>query len=154
MYTPAVMICRPIYPDAPPANVIKLLESARNSIEIYGWCQHLGVDQHNRRCMIGALEIEFRALYPSYHVPATKETYAVYVHARDCLAHVVGCEVTTWNDRPERTLDQVFMAFNLAIRMETTRLHQQQDAEMAQIRDHRREKNHVATLQDTVPVVA
>ena len=85
-------------------NAAEVLSKARDVLADVGWCQLDFHDSEGRVCTYAALTRQ--SPYPGG---------LLVDQAADCLKQVVGgVSVTSWNDRPERTYEDVILALKQA----------------------------------------
>lgn len=86
----------------------RLLKAAQ-ALREHGWSQKMYQERDGRMCAVGAI------MFVDGHVPySTEQASAGAMAAYTRLQRVIGHTVQSWNDKPERTADEVIRALETA----------------------------------------
>lgn len=89
-----------------PISVPEVLTRAADLLEEKGWCQHYPVDMEGRMCAVGAIRAASEGQEQGYFASR------VAVKAQQAVEKAIGGDfISRWNDRPERTKDEVIALF-------------------------------------------
>jgi len=90
---------------------LNVLAKARALLVKRGWVQGLAIDEMGRLCTVGACKIAAGGGANDVRWPVAAAAAAAVLERSLDLDE----EVSEWNDRTERTLDEVLAAFDRAI---------------------------------------
>lgn len=87
-------------------NVGEVLTRAADLLEEKGWCQNYPVDMEGRMCAVGAIRQASEGQEQGYFASRAA------VKAQQAVEKAIGGEfISRWNDRPERTKEEVVAIF-------------------------------------------
>ena len=82
----------------------RLLLDAADLLEKYGWCQGSYHNRQHQFCMVGAV----------WAAAKTEVLNTAVKEASNHLIEITGPDITGWNDRPERTREEIIAALRKA----------------------------------------